>query len=370
VVTAADPETGQLLTAGGAVVTVDYQPLAVGPVRAVERGDYVVAVSQRLALPDGSHLEVGVSSPLRPVTDSLDTMRTMLWIAVPALVAAVGVITWFAAQRALQPVHTITQRARAITATNLSERVPVPASSDDVNELATTMNEMLARLDHAQQRQRQFIADASHELRSPVAASCAQLEVALAHPDSVDWAATAATVLTEQAHLGRLIEDLLALSRLDEQGAGTLGDVDLDELVAAEAARHHSIPVRAEVAEPVRIRGNATLIARAVRNLVDNAGRHATTAVTVTVTVRQPDPALAVIHVDDDGPGVAAEQRIRIFDRFTRLDDARRRDDGGTGLGLAIAREVTRAHGGQISCEEAPGGGARFTLWFPTGGPP
>src|SRR5207237_5466488 len=129
------------------------------------------------------------------------------------------------------PVQPTTRRTRAIPDANLSDRVPVPTSRDDIAELATTMNDMLARLDASRQRQRQFIADASHELRSPVAASCAQLEVALAHPDRADWSATAATVLQEQTHLGHLVDDLLALTRIDEQGIGTTSDVDLTDLL-------------------------------------------------------------------------------------------------------------------------------------------
>jgi signal transduction histidine kinase len=228
------------------------------------------------------------------------------------------------------------------------------------------MNDMLSRLQRAQQVERQLVADASHELRSPVAASRAQLEVALAHPEAADWAATARVVLDEQLHLGHVIENLLALSRIDEQGVGAVTDVDLEELVSAEAARPHAKPVLAVAPRPVRIEGNPALVARAVRNLVDNAVRHAATG--VTISLRPPgagSPASAAVVVDDDGPGVPADQRIRIFDRFTRLDSARRKDDGGTGLGLAIAREVARAHNGSISCEDAPGGGARFVLHLP-----
>jgi signal transduction histidine kinase len=361
-----DPETGQLIGAGGALVRLATSPVAIGSVRTVDRGAEVMAVAQRLELPDGSQLDVGVSTPIRPVSNSLGTLRTILWITVPTLVAAVALITWLAATRALRPVDTITRRTRAITATNLSERVPVPPGRDDVHQLARTMNDMLSRLQRAQQVERQLVADASHELRSPVAASRAQLEVALAHPEAADWAATARVVLDEQLHLGHVIENLLALSRIDEQGVGAVTDVDLEELVSAEAARPHAKPVLAVAPRPVRIEGNPALVARAVRNLVDNAVRHAATG--VTIGLRPPgagSPASAAVVVDDDGPGVPADQRIRIFDRFTRLDSARRKDDGGTGLGLAIAREVARAHNGSISCEDAPGGGARFVLHLP-----
>jgi signal transduction histidine kinase len=360
-----DVETGEIIAPNGDVVTISVSPIPVGEPRSVDRGDEVMALAQPIGLPDGTRLQVGVSSPLKPVTESLDALRSVLWVAIPMLIVAVAAITWLAADRALRPVHSIASRTRAITATNLSQRVPTPEARDDVHELATTMNDMLDRLEQAQDRQRRFIADASHELRSPVAASRAQLEVALRRPET-DWPATAATVLAEQESLGTLIDDLLALGRLDEQGIGSTGDVDLDELVLAEARRPRRITVRAEITEAVRIEGNVSFLTRALRNLADNAERHASGEVAVTL-LRDGDQA--IVHVDDDGLGLAPDQRVIVFDRFTRADESRHRDGGGAGLGLAIVRQVAEAHGGRVVCTDSPLGGARFTVTLPVRAP-
>lgn len=365
-----DPSTGALLDSGGAVVSFAIGPQPIGEPHRVDIGDDVVGVAQTLAFDDGAIFEVGVSSPLQPVTDSLDTIRQLLWLAVPALVAVIAAITWLAASRALAPVHAITSQARAITASKITERVPANDANDEIGELASTMNDMLDRLQGAQQRQQQLVADASHELRSPVAASRAQLEVAAANPDTTDWVATTATVLAEQEHLSTLIDDLLALSRLQETGATVEQDVDLDDIISVEAMRPHPTAVRTEVDNPVRIVADRALLTRAVRNLVDNAARHAEEDVLITLAITSSD---ALIEVHDDGPGVPVDQQERIFDRFTRLDEARDRHRGGAGLGLAIAREVAEAHCGNLTVSTSPLGGAQFTLSLPlrpVGSPP
>jgi signal transduction histidine kinase len=364
-----DP-SGQFVSSDGEVVRFALAPAPTGAPEVVDRGSEVVAVAQTFALPNGDRLQVGVSSPLELVTDSVGAMRWLLWIGVPLVTAMVAGLTWLTTTRALRPVQAITVRAREITAWNLSEPVPVPEGHDEIHELATTVNQMLARLDTNHRQQRQFVADASHELRSPVAASIVQLEVALARPDGVDWAATAGAVLTEQRQLGRLVDDLLALSRLDEDGVGRVADIDLDDVIVTEAARPRSVPVDVLCCEPVRVTGSPALTTRLVRNLFDNAAHHATARVEVSLSTvsRNGDGTgtapFARLVVDDDGAGVAVQDRDRIFDRFIRLDEARGRDGGG-GLGLAIASEVARAHGGTVRCEGAPAGGARFIVELP-----
>jgi signal transduction histidine kinase len=344
--------------------TFAVQVTAVGEIHDVDRGSGVVAVAQRVRLPDGTEVQIGVTSPLKPVRDSLRAIRTLLWIAGPTLIAIVSLLTALTVGRALRPVHALTHRTREISDTNLSQRVPVPTSGDDITELAVTMNDMLSRLESGQQRHRQFIADASHELRSPVAASQAQLEVALAHPERNDWHSTAVTVLAEQARLGHLVDALLALSRLDEQGLGTASYVDLEQLVRAELERPHRVATRAVIERRAQVIGNRAQLARALRNIVDNADRHAANAITVTVTTG--DGGAAIIHVDDDGPGIPVDQRSVVFDRFTRLDEGRNANEGGAGLGLAIVAQVARTHGGTVSCRDAPQGGARITIAIPS----
>lgn len=358
-----DPSTGVVVDAAGSTVSFVVGPRPVGEAQPVDLGPGVIGVAQTLEFADGTTLQVGVSSPLQPVTDSLDTIRRILWFGVPLVVAAIAMATWLAASRALAPVHAITRRAGEIRAENISERVPVGAGNDEIQELARTMNDMLARLEDAQTRQRRLVADVSHELRSPVAASRAQLEVAQAAADP-DWAATAATVLSEQEHLSRLIDDLLALSRLEEAGPTACDEVDLDEVVVEEAGRVHGLAVCAAVHTPVRVPVDRTLIVRAIRNLVENAARHAVSRVEVSL---DRDGSVAVIHVDDDGGGVPVGDRERIFERFDRLDESRTRSSGGAGLGLAIVDGVVRAHHGTVSVGDSPLGGARFSLELPLG---
>ena len=357
-----EPSTGVFVAGNGDVITYTLAPRAVDDSTAIDRGDGVVAVAQTFQLPNGRRVQVGVSMPLLAVSDGLDAVRTVLWFAVPALTAAIGAITWLVTGRALRPVRAITIRTQAISASNLSDRVPVPHAHDEVHELASTMNDMLVRLDASHQQQRQFVADASHELRSPVAASRVQLEVGLANPDQTDWTATASAVLTEQRHLGRLVDDLLALGRLDEGGVGSTAEVDLDDVLGRESVRSQPVPIVVDECQPVRLVGNEQLLTRLVRNLIDNAASH--TATDVHVALRRNGQS-ATLEVDDNGPGVPPADRDRIFQRFTRIDEARGRTDGGAGLGLAIAREVARAHGGDVRCDDSPRGGARFTVTLP-----
>ena len=357
-------DNGELATADGVAIELMTIPTASGEPRAVDLGDDLVAVSQTLVFGDGTTVEVGVSSPLRPVTGSIDAFAQIVWIAVPLLVAAVAAVTWLATSRALRPVHGISAQARAIGADRLGERVPVPEAGDEVRELAVTVNGMLDRIEASQQRQRRLVSDASHELRSPVAASRAQLEVALAANQVGDWRRTALTVLAEQEQLSALVDDLLTLSRLDEGEFRPSPSIDLAELAAAEASRPRPLRpvVRTRSGLDASIPGDGRLLERMLRNLVDNAVRHADG--TVELSVGRTTDAV-VVHVDDDGPGVATTHRHAVFERFTRLDEARDRDRGGSGLGLAIVREVASVHGGTVSCGAAPLGGARFTVVLP-----
>lgn len=337
-------------------------PIPTSEIRAVDAGPEFLAVAQQLSIGGGQRFEIGLSSPTRPIDDSLAAIRQLLWFGVPLLVAGVGAATWIVAGRVLRPVDDMTARVEEISHTKLSERIPVPASDDEISRLAMTMNGMLDRLERSQQRQRRLVSDAAHELRSPVAASQTQLEVARAADGEADWPATADTVLAEQHTLGQLIDDLLALSRLDETGIPDRHDVDLDDLVSAEAARPRQVPVDVAITRPVRISGNTQLLARALRNLVDNAARHAGSLVTVTLDTFG---GQARISVDDDGPGVPPVERERVFERFARADHARNRATGGAGLGLAIVRDVVVAHGGRVEVVDSPCTGARFVVNLP-----
>ena len=227
------------------------------------------------------------------------------------------------------------------------------------------MNTMLTRLANAADRQRQFVDDASHELRSPLTSIRTMIEVELTHPDSADWGTIGRDVLDDTIRLQRLVDDLLALARADTAVAGSARrePVDLDEIVLREARRlreRTAHEVDTTSVSGAQLTGNPDELARAVRNLLDNADRHA--ASTITVTLDESDRAVT-LTVADDGPGVPSGQRDEIFERFTRLEDARGRDQGGTGLGLAITHDIVAMHGGTIGLDDAPG--ARFTARFP-----
>jgi len=226
------------------------------------------------------------------------------------------------------------------------------------------MNAMLERLETGSDRQRRFVGDASHELRSPLATIRAAHEIAALHPDSRDWTATGRDVLAELDRLDHLVDDLLLLARADEHGLRLRTvDVDLEDLLNRETGRLRKLGrlTVTVAAPPARVQGDPVQLARALRNLVDNAARHAEGRVDLRLQAVGENVA---VEVEDDGPGIPEADRERVFERFVRLDESRTRASGGTGLGLAIAREISTAHGGSVSVE-AGARGARFVLVLP-----
>ncbi|MEU9639697.1 ATP-binding protein [Streptomyces tendae] len=307
---------------------------------------------------DRGTLTVYAGAPLSAEHGAVNTALTVMLIGFPLLLAVVAWVTWLVTRRALRPVEGIRREMAAITASeDLARRVPVPDTHDEVARLATTTNETLAALESSVERQRGFVADASHELRSPIASLRTQLEVAAAHPELLDLDGAVA----DTVRLQRLAADLLLLARLDAGERPAEARVDLAAL-AREAAEGRA-GVRVRGAEgPVSVAGSRGQLGRVLANLLDNAQRHARSAVEVTV---RRDGDAVVAAVADDGDGVPAADRERIFERFVRLDAARSRDDGGAGLGLAIARDVAVRHGGTLTVHDAPAGGALFELRLP-----
>ncbi len=304
------------------------------------------------------------ATPLDDVQAGLTELTRALVVAIPLLVALIALMAWVLVGRALRPVHAITEQADRITAANLHERVPMPGGDDEITHLARTMNAMLGRLEASTARQRRFVADASHELRSPVASIRTEMEVALLHPERADWPAVASNVLAEDERLDRIVTDLLLLARLDE-GAGPARptvEIDLDALVRAEAARTRRVPVDASAVGPAKVPGRPEELTRLVGHLLDNAARHARQQVVVALAVVG---SRAVLTVDDDGEGIPPARRAEVFARFGRLEEARARDTGGAGLGLAVVRRIVQAHGGQVHVDEAPLGGARVVVELP-----
>ncbi len=298
---------------------------------------------------------------LDEVDRTVDSVTRILVVGVPILVALVAALTWWLAGRALRPVEAIRAEAAAITASTIHRRVPEPDTDDEVGRLARTMNSMLDRLEESSLQQRRFVSDASHELRSPVAAIRTQIEVALRRPDA-NWPDVAAKVLEEDRRLDEAVAELLELARAEEGVPPEPVDVDLDEIVLEETGRSYRVPVDTHRVSAGRVRGSGAQLARAVRNLLDNACRHARSRVDISLETSDGE---VVLVVDDDGRGVPPEERDRVFDRFTRLDEGRARDAGGVGLGLPMVRAIIGRHGGTVSVDDAPIGGARFVVRLP-----
>jgi len=299
---------------------------------------------------------------LDAVDSTVDSITGALVIGVPVLIALLAGLTWWLTGRALRPVEAIRAEAAAITGSTIHRRVPEPNTDDEVGRLARTMNSMLDRLEATSLRQRRFVSDASHELRSPIAVIRAQLEVALRRGDGTDWPTIAQRVLVEDARLEQAVGELLELARTEERADATPVVVDLDEVVLEETARERRVPVDTSRVLAGRVYGTSAQLARVVANLLDNACRHAKTHVAVALGRQEHD---VVLTVDDDGPGISVADRERVFERFTRLDEGRSRDAGGVGLGLAMVQAIVERHGGSVSVDDAPLGGARFVVRLP-----
>ncbi|WP_432894495.1 sensor histidine kinase [Kribbella sp. CA-245084] len=268
--------------------------------------------------------------------------------------------------QALRPVERIRSRVQGIGTRDLTERVPVPETRDEIARLAVTMNEMLDRLETGQATQRAFVADASHELRSPLATLTAALEVIEADTTGQAWHELRAVMGTETDRMRQLVEDLLLLAKADDTGIRMRQtDVDLDDLVAAEIQRLRSsmpeLKVTGDVS-PVRVVGDPARLGQVLRNLVDNAARAAHTSVHLSTAEKD---GSAIITVEDDGDGIPEADRQRVFERFVRLDTSRSRASGGSGLGLSIAREITRAHNGTITLTSSSAGGTTAIVTLP-----
>jgi signal transduction histidine kinase len=325
----------------------------------------VAALGVRAPLFSGAVL---VAYSLGAADHAVDIVEVVLAIAAPALSLLVGALVWWLTGWALRPVEVVRSEVERYSATDLARRVPEPRVRDEVGRLARTMNDMLGRLEAASARQRRLLSDVSHELRNPLAALRAQLEVMAEHPSDIT-ASLLAHPLADVDRMSRMVDDLLTLARIDE-GAWHLrmSEVDMDEIVLFHADRLRlvcAVEVSVRGVSAARVVGDEAQLSRMVANLADNAARYAASIVEFAVSIVAGNCEL---RVRDDGPGVPPDERERIFGRFVRLDESRPLEGGGAGLGLSIVKEIVSAHGGDVWVEDAgPGGGACFRARFPAG---
>ncbi|STD13544.1 Sensor protein CpxA [Dermatophilus congolensis] len=316
----------------------------------------------------GKHIyRISLSIPLAGQVAAVRVFTEVSLAVLPMLLLGAGVVVWLATGRALKPVEEMRLAAERISAQNLTARLPVAPHDDEVTRLANTLNDMLSRLEKGRDRQRQFVSDASHELRSPLTNLQASIQLGQAAGSAQRWNELAPIMEAESARLAHLVDDLLTLSRSDERGGMQLEfeDVDLDDVAYGEVIALRSAGKVDVVYDlvPARVTGAQDALARAVRNLSTNATRAAKSRVRISTSI---DGQWALLAVEDDGQGVPESERERIFDRFVRLDEARHRDAGGSGLGLPIVSEIIRAHSGTVKVDSSPSlGGARFTLRIP-----
>jgi signal transduction histidine kinase len=329
--------------------------------------DGPLRVSAAAAGPVSDRLTIVVAAPLNDAHQTIRDLRVVLLVVFYPLIVVLAVIAWWVIGATLQPVEALRAGAEEITGRNASHpdrRLPVPAGGDEIHRLAVTLNGMLDRLELGRRRQRRFVADAAHELRNPLAGMRTQLEVAQRHPETTDWRELTEDLLIDTQQLAALADDLLLLAGMDESGAALKpsGPVPVEDVFALLLARYREarVPVRCrdqrigdrQPSDDLTLWANPEDVHRLMTNLLDNAVRHARSKVWLEARAERNQVLVAVI---DDGPGIPATHRDRVFERFARLEEARTIDDGGAGLGLAIVAELVRRHGGTIRLSDAEG---------------
>jgi signal transduction histidine kinase len=357
-------ETGDA-AAGGDVL----EPFG-GEIPEIDEGEVVVVEREVDGVPaylafssgrdaEGRRFTLGAAASLRAAEATIATFRRATLAAVPALALVLAGLAAVVAGRVLRPVATMRAEADAVSHGTLHRRLTPTTRSSELAALAATMNDMLDRLERSATAQRRLVADVSHELRSPLATIRANLELA---------GSDQAVALAEVDRLEDVVSDLLTLSRLDEAAPARTEDLDLEDVVAAQAAavaRRPGVRIDTAAVAPARLHGDRRAVVGLVRNLLDNAVRHARSTVVVTVEPATGEDGPVVLIVDDDGPGIPPDQRRRVFERFARLDEGRSRDVGGAGLGLAVVAAAAHAQGGTATAGDAPGGGARLRVVLP-----
>jgi heavy metal sensor kinase len=325
----------------------------------------------------GAIFKLAILASMHPEEELLKEIRISFGWMIPFAVALASTGGYFLARKSLSPVSAMTERAGHISEVNLHQRLPVENAHDELGRLASTFNGLLERLDQAFDRQRRFIADASHELRTPVAILQGEAEVALsqASRSSAEYRESLTFLHQETRRLARIVEDLFTLTRADSgQYPITPREFYLDELAGECAqsmrsiAEEKGISLKVSAPEELKIFADESLLRRMLINLMSNAIKYAPAGGRVEVACRQV-PGGAELSVSDNGPGIPPEQQQRIFERFFRGDQARTRtgDDGGAGLGLSIARWIAEVHNGRLNLAKSDSTGSTFTAWLPLG---
>ncbi|MET9248934.1 HAMP domain-containing sensor histidine kinase [Nonomuraea sp. NPDC003709] len=373
-VVAATPQLqGKPVMAG---ITPDHRNISSGVVcgGVFRSGECNVVVAQSAFRP-GDDWVVYSSSPTVPLYVDPWLAATVIG-ATLAMAVAITTIGHRIVTESLRPVNAIRMELDKITETRPDRRVPLPRSRDEIHELADSVNRTLARLEAAMKLQRHFTSDASHELRTPIAAIRAEVEDALHAPEETNVPTLGNTVLKSVDRLEAIVGDLLTIARLEAGKEVDREPIDLAEFVTSECERRPKQDKRFEFSleRGVVVTGDRAQLSRLLTNLIDNAERHAATTIAFHVrrsfcpkrdTQRFPN-GIAMLEVIDNGPGIDPEKRELVFQRFTRLDTARDRYAGGTGLGLPIARQIAEAHAGTLRIEDSSHG-TRFILRLPLG---
>lgn len=329
--------------------------------------------------PVGRTYIIATSRSLTPLLGELATDRFVLFTAVPLALLLAGLAGWFLSRKSLAPVLAMSAQARRIGAENLDQRLPVLNPRDELGQLAATFNDLLSRLSSAFMQQRQFMADASHELRTPVSVIRTATSVTLKKERRLEEEyRSALNILDEQGRrLTRIVEDMFRLAHVDA-GRLTLQRqlFYLDELLAetARAARVLGAPkeISVEMLQPAEspCYGDEELLKQMILNLLDNAVKYSTRGGIVTLNLNRKNGAYE-IAISDTGPGIPNDLQDRVFERFFRVDKTRSRSEsvnstgGGAGLGLAIARSIAEAHGGSLTLECSDPSGSTFVAVLP-----
>ena len=339
----------------------------------MDRSDEPVRLYSTMLVENGNLMGVvQIGQSLERLHASLERLVFALFLVIPFILAISAFVSYWLAGRAFRPIHHLAYTAREIGARDLHQRVPVPPAEDEVRDLSLIFNQMIGRLERAFNQQRRFVADASHELRTPVAVIRSMTEVALSQPSGVEgYEAVLREVNVEAERLGRLINDLLALARVDEGKAQLDSEPVRCDLLAIDVvesleplAQERHIGLKTHILQPATVMGDAARLIQVIMSLVDNALIYTNAGGTVTVSV---ETCASHVHisVSDTGIGIAQKDIEHIFERFYRADPARSKASGGSGLGLAIVDWVVRAHRGVIGVESQPGQGSTFMVTLP-----